>query len=136
MSLPVTVISVGFGTADRDPLRDLVDHVVAVTERELQVLALHRGAVTDAGDFELLLEALGDAFDQIRDLGASGTVQRPRAIGLDPRVHLDLAALELHFNVAMNDELKLALRPLHLDGLPIDGRGNARRHRHWPLADT
>src|SRR5882724_12548526 len=35
---------------DRDAFRDLVDHVVAVAERELPVLALQRGAVADAGD--------------------------------------------------------------------------------------
>jgi len=43
---------------------------VAVAERELQVLALQRSTVTDAGDLELLLETLGDAFDQIGDLRA------------------------------------------------------------------
>src|SRR5689334_24424773 len=57
---------------DRDPFRDRVDHIVAVAERELQVLALQRGAVTDAGDFELLLETVGDTLDQIRDLGEIG----------------------------------------------------------------
>ena len=46
---------------DRDAFRDRIDHVVAVAERELQVLALHRRAIADAGDFELALEALGDA---------------------------------------------------------------------------
>src|SRR3989440_5468561 len=35
---------------DRDAGRDRVDHVVAVAERDLQVLALHGGAVADAGD--------------------------------------------------------------------------------------
>src|SRR6185437_6063754 len=45
---------------NRDAFRDRIDHVVAVAERELQVLALHRGAVADAGDFKLLLKALGD----------------------------------------------------------------------------
>jgi hypothetical protein len=44
--------------------------------------------------------------------------------------------LELHLDVVMHDELKLALRPLHLDGLSIDGRGNARRDRDRSLADT
>src|SRR5215831_12440578 len=43
---------------DGDAFRDRVDDVVAVAQRELQVLALHRGTVADAGDFQLLLKAL------------------------------------------------------------------------------
>src|SRR5205085_5670923 len=39
---------------DRDAFRDRIDDVMAVAERELQALALHRGAVADAGDLELL----------------------------------------------------------------------------------
>ena len=81
---------------------------MAVAERELQLLALQRGAVADAGDLELLLEALGDAFHQIRDLGASGSVQRLRTVGLVPRRDLDGAVLELHVDVVVHDELKPA----------------------------
>src|SRR4029079_16877068 len=33
---------------DRDPLGDRIDDVVAVAERELQVLALYGGAIADA----------------------------------------------------------------------------------------
>src|SRR5688572_23424544 len=55
------------GRGDRDPFRDRVDHIMAVAERELEVLALHGGTVADAGDLELLLETLGDAGDQVRD---------------------------------------------------------------------
>ena len=109
---------------------------MAVAERELQVLALHRGAVADAGDLELLLEALGDAFNQIRDLGARGAVQRPGALGLAARGNPDLAVLELHVHVVMDDKLKLPLRPLHLDGLAVDGCGHTGRHRHRLLANT
>src|SRR6201747_2536903 len=35
---------------NRDAFRNRIDHVVAVTQRELQVLALQRCAVADAGD--------------------------------------------------------------------------------------
>jgi hypothetical protein len=48
----------------------------------------------------------------------------------------DDALVELHLDVVMHDELKLALRPLHLDGLALDVRSNARGNRHRPFADT
>ncbi len=121
---------------DRDAFRDRIDDIVAVAERELQVLALQCSAITDAGDLEFLLETLGDTGEQVRHLRARGTVKRACAVGLDPRGDLDCAVLELHFDIVVHDELKLAFRPLHLDGLPLDGRGNARRDRHRPLADT
>src|SRR5690242_20566444 len=57
---------------DRDAVRDRIDHVVAVAERDLQVLALHGGAVADAGDLELPLEALGHPGNQVRDQRARG----------------------------------------------------------------
>src|SRR5215471_9804703 len=83
---------------DLDAFRDRIDHVMAVAERELQVLALHRGTVADAGDLELLLEALGDTVDQVGDLRARGAVQRTRPVGLDTRVHLDDVLVELHLD--------------------------------------
>jgi hypothetical protein len=52
------------------------------------------------------------------------------------RRDLDRAVLELHFDVVMHDELKLALRPLHLDGLPFDARRHTGRDRHRPFANT
>ena len=134
--MPTMLISVGFGTVIAMPSGIVIDHVVAVAERELQVLALQRGAVTDAGDLELLLETLGDALDQVRDLRARGAVQRAGAVGLVARRDLDRAVLELHVDVVVDDELKLALRPLHLDGLTLDARGDARGDRDGLFADT
>src|ERR1700709_656058 len=97
---------------DRDAFRDRIDDVVAVAERQLEVLALQRGAIADAGDLELLLETLGDAGDQIGHLRTRGSVKRLGTVGLDPGCYRDHAVLELHFNVVMHDELKLALRAL------------------------
>src|SRR6201999_1183307 len=108
-ALAVIAGDVDFGRLrhrDRDAFRDRIDDVVAVAERELQVLALQGGAVADAVDLELLLETLGDAFNQIGPLGARGAVHRLRAVGLDPRGDLDRAVLELHLDVVMDDELK------------------------------
>src|SRR5690606_5775292 len=52
---------------NRDPRRSLEQHFVAEAERELQILALHGGAVTDALDLQLLLEARIDADHHIVD---------------------------------------------------------------------
>jgi hypothetical protein len=49
----------------RDAFRDRVDDVVAVAELQLQILALHRGAIADAGDLSVFGEALGHAGDQV-----------------------------------------------------------------------
>src|ERR1700749_2829632 len=40
----------GLGRGNRDAFGNRVDHVVAVAERDLQVLALHRSAIADAAD--------------------------------------------------------------------------------------
>src|SRR5260370_36246267 len=50
---------------NRYAVRDRIDHVVAVAERDLQVLPLECGAITDAGDLEVALETLGGPGDQI-----------------------------------------------------------------------
>ena len=49
---------------------------VRETERQVQLLALHGGAITDADELELLLEALGDARDHVREVRARGTGHR------------------------------------------------------------
>src|SRR4051794_7100636 len=61
-----------------DAFRDRIDNIVAVAERELQVLALHGRAIADAGDFEFALEALGDAGHQIVHQRARGA---PHGLG-------------------------------------------------------
>jgi len=63
-------------------------------------------------------------------------VLRAQRVGFETRIDLDRTVVELHRDVIMNDELKLALRPLHLDGLPFDGRRHTGRDRHGPFANT
>src|ERR1700722_5482814 len=68
------------GAADRDRRRLLADDlhvvgdreidVVAVAQLQHQVLALDRGAISDAVDLEIAREALRDARDHIVDEGA------------------------------------------------------------------
>src|ERR1700680_1801572 len=50
---------------DRDAVGDRIGDVVAEPEREMQVLALHRRPVAHSADLQSLLEALGDAGEQI-----------------------------------------------------------------------
>src|SRR5690606_32742789 len=52
---------------ERNALRRLVDDVMAETESQLQVLALHGGTVADAGDLELLFEAFLHTLEDIDD---------------------------------------------------------------------
>jgi hypothetical protein len=61
---------------DGDAFRGLEHHRVREAERQAQVLALHRGAVTDADQFKLALEAGADAVHHVGDDGAQGAGQR------------------------------------------------------------
>src|SRR5205085_9288762 len=121
---------------NRDAFRDRKVHVVTVAERDLQVLALQRGAVADAGDLELLLEALGDAGDQVRDQGARGAPHRTRALGLVARIDLDGAVLHLRGDVVGLHHLHGALRAFDLDGLAFDVRRDARGDRDCVSTDA
>src|SRR3546814_1710786 len=53
------------GGLDLDPLGHREIDVVAVTELELEVLALRGSTIADAGDLEHLGEAFGDAGDEV-----------------------------------------------------------------------
>jgi hypothetical protein len=61
---------------------------VRVTQRQVELLALHRGAIADADDGELLLETLGHAGDHV-------VHQRPRGAGNGARQRRIVGALEL-----------------------------------------
>src|SRR5712671_4812353 len=121
---------------DRDAGRDRIDHVMAVAERDLQILALHRRAIADAGDLELPLAALGDAGDQVGDQRARGAPHRARALGLVARVDLDAALVHLGGDFLGQHEFEGAFRPLHLHGLALDARRHAAGDRDRLLADT
>src|SRR5690606_22739434 len=58
---------------ERDALGGFIDHFVAETERQLDILALHRGAITNALDGKLLFEAVAHPGDQVLDQRAGGT---------------------------------------------------------------
>src|SRR5581483_11149428 len=109
--------------------RDLVDHVVAEPHLQLQgVLALERGAEPHAVDLERVRIALGDAVDEVYDPRAGRAPHGAGQLGLLARLHLDAGCALLDLDLFRAGEGELALRPLHLHGLPLDRRGHARGH--------
>ena len=130
------MISTGRGVAIVMPSGIAIDDVVAVAECDLQILALHGGAVADAVDLQPLLETLGDTGDEIGDQRARGAPLRAGALGLIARIDLDLAVVELHRDVVRDNDRQCALRAFDLHGLAFDIGGDARRHRDWFFADT
>src|SRR6202008_734428 len=121
---------------NRDSFRDRKDDVMTVTERDLQVFALYCGAIADAADFKTLLEAFGDAGDQIVHQRARGAPLRARALGLGARLDLDLPAVELDRNIVVQRHLKGPFRSLDLHHLAFDVGSDARRHCNGSFADT
>src|SRR5580700_9872851 len=121
---------------NRDAFGDRIDDVVAIAERDLQVLALHRGAVADAVDLEPLLKTLGDAGDQIGDQRARRAPLRAGALGIGTRIDLELAAVELDRYVIVQHDLQGALGAFDLDRLAFHVGGDAGRDDDWLFADT
>src|SRR6266699_5156360 len=115
---------------DRDAVGDRIGDVVAEPEREMQVLALHRRPVAYAADLQSLLEALGDAGDQIVDQRARQPPHGARTLGLRARRHHDAVGLHSRRDVVVEHDFERALRPLDLDLLALDAGAHALRHRH------
>src|SRR5690606_17899136 len=97
-------------------------------QRQLQVLPLHGGAITDAIDEQLALIAVLDALDNVGDRSAGHAPFRPRRLAFIARKDLDLAIRKRNLHLIMTDEPKLTLRSLGADHLAVDGDGHALRH--------
>ena len=134
--MPATVISVGFGVVIVIAGRDRIDDVVAVAERQLQVLAGDRRLVADAADLELPLETMGDAADQVGDPRAGHAPHRAGALVLAVRLDMHGAAVDRHRHLVRRGEVEFALRAFDGDGLTLQLRGDAGRNDHGLLADT
>src|SRR3546814_362084 len=104
--------------ADRDPVRGLEQHRVRKAQRQVQVLALHRGAVTDADQLELALEAFGHAMHHVGDDRAQGAGDGD-LLGIAGR-QLRLAILDLDIDVGGLGDRQRALRALDADALGLD----------------
>src|SRR5687768_6069000 len=121
---------------DVDPVGDVEHDRMRVAEREVDLLALQLGAVADADDVELLLEALGDAVDGVGHQAARQAVEL---------LQLGVIALELGDQVAVllrkhdaGRQLlqQLALRALHFDRVGGDLDGHALRDRDRLLTNS
>src|SRR5262245_17494186 len=114
-----------------DASRDLVDHVVAKSDLQLQaILALERGTETHAMDLQGVRVALCHALDEIGDLRARHAPQRARHLRLLARGDLDAGGAFLHLDLLRTGEGELALWPLHLDRSSLDGRSHAGGDDH------
>src|SRR5512146_242587 len=121
---------------DGDARRDRVVDVVREAELQAELLALHRRAITDAGDLELLFEALGHAIDQVAHQRAGGAPLRARALGLMARLDLDRTLVHGDDDVVVQHELKRAFRALHLDGLAFHVGSDAGRDGNRSFSDS
>src|SRR5688572_9641274 len=91
---------------------------VRVAELQDELLAVHVGAITGAGDLERLLEARVDAGDHVRQVGAHGAVDRGvRALVLGVLDdHRDVLTLPGQADARRQDHAQLALGALDLEG--------------------
>src|SRR5207342_2615869 len=105
---------------DGDAFRGREQHRVRETQREVQVLALHRGTVTDADQLELALEAVGDALDHVREDGTERTGHRDErgVVGGEQRI----AVFNLDVHAGRLGDRQGALRALdrHVLGLDVE----------------
>src|SRR5215468_9861180 len=80
-----------------DARRDLMDHIVAKSDLQLQgILALERRAEAHAMDLQRVRVALGHTLDEIGNLRARHAPERARHLGLLARLHLDAGGALLH----------------------------------------
>src|SRR5512143_3324767 len=120
---------------DLDALGDREAHVMAVAELELEVRALHRGAIADAGDLELLGEAFRHAGHQIGDHGPRHAPHGTRLLGVLAHGDLDAALVELGHDGVDKDVLELALGALNRHLLTVHRGGHATWNCHRFLAN-
>ena len=107
--MPLTTISVGVGSRSRSLRESKIDRM-REAKRQVQTLALHRGAKADAHELELLLVALGDALHHVREVRAGRA--RLHALLLDAAEIDRQLLLALHDLDARRAQLSEPLAPL------------------------
>src|SRR5262245_59712599 len=116
------------------PGRDVEDHRVRIAEREVHLLALELGAVTDTDDVELLLEPLGHARDGVRDEAPGQAMELAQFVVLARELRDDRTGILREKNPRRRRLTQLALRALDFDCVRRDLHGHAIRNRNWFLA--
>src|SRR4029453_6421839 len=111
---------------DRNALRNRIADVVTVAQLDLEILALHRGAIADAGDLKSAFEAFRDSGYDIGQQRAIGAPHGAGLVGFAARIDPDLSAFHFGLDIAVQDQRKGALRSLYLDYLPLHAGGDAR----------
>ena len=109
---------------------------MAIAELDLQVFALHGGAIPDAIDLEPTLEALGDAGHRAGEQRPVGSPHRASVLGVGARIDLDLAALHRGRDIAVQRERKRALGALKLDRLTLHTGSDAGGNYNGFFSDT
>src|SRR4051794_1728779 len=120
-----------------DPRRDVVDDRVRVAEREDHLLALELGAIADADDVELALEAVGDAGDRVGDETARQAVELPELGIFRAQLSDQRAVNQLEVDAGRVYLPQLPLRTFDFDGVVLEHLdGDAFRNRNGLLADS
>src|SRR5690606_22714472 len=119
---------------DRDALRRLEDDRMRETQRQVQITALHAGAVTNADQLQLALEALADAGDHVVEQRAQGPGHGPATLIGGSQV--DVPVLDLHLDARRTALGQGTLRTLDLDLLLVDRPLDALRQRDRLLGNS
>src|SRR5690554_1432850 len=124
------------GDSDRDSLGGLVDHFMAETKQQLDILALHGSAITNALDRQLLFEARRNTGDHVLDQctgGAPGGARKARVVG---RRNNDAIGAILGIHDIHEHNAHLALRALDAYITTIDRNRNAAYRCNRLFAST
>jgi len=98
---------------DSDALRDSDIHWVGKTQREIELLALHSGTVTDTNKGHRLGEALRHTDHHVVREGASETVEGLSLLAIGHTVADEVLAIDGERDLAAHVAIKLTLRTLH-----------------------
>src|SRR6266566_382790 len=119
---------------DLNAFRNRKFNRVRLAEREGNHFALQLGAVADAHDVELFLEARGHAVNVIGNQRAREAVKGAVLFGRTKGG--EHAVLLFKADPLRDREGELALRPLHVDFAGLHGDLNACRHWNWFASDS
>src|ERR1700721_1621300 len=121
---------------DGDAVRNRVVDQVRIAQRQRQALRLYRGAVADADQLELLLIALGDAGDHIRQVRASGARDGVQSFGAGIGLHFQMLVLLPALEAALDGQRQRAFGALHRYGVRADRGADTLRQIYRLFCDS